>query len=388
MKKSIVACLLLLTGMTEFVCAQDQGLLLYTSRSKAEKLFGIMDVEWPRHHFDIALKNGNTVTVRVADKASLERILDLDSLFKAVWKDLVFLKDSLQDEMSSKRIDYLTDQPGRSRVRFHSSQQRGQTFVVDKGEPKLLRIDQDTLIIIEQQIVPGPERPERSSVYIKRPYKITLLINNITQLETLLDGSLNIAMQQFKQQWDELKPQSKSTTRLSILHSYYNTTNTSLNRPITSSFNDKHKLTLEPYIQFGIQNINSRFVSSAGAGIDIIYSRRAGLEHHHQFTWEPYFLFDQQTDGKFRMRRNDFISYQHLVVNITRTPGQTQSVRYAEHFSIGYLVHRSGNFFRNNTFKAGLPGASFNALTLHPEFIFNGLFKNFQPGIKLYVFFD
>jgi hypothetical protein len=385
MTKSIITCLLLLTGITEFVCAQD-GLLLYPSRAQAEKTFGTIDIEWPRHHFIITLKNGNTVAIRVADKASLERILNLDSIFRAAWNDLSFLKDSLQDEMSSKRIDYSTDQPGRSRIRFSQSRQRGQTYLVDKDEPKRLKIDQDTMIIIEQQIV-SPERPARTSVFIKRPYKITLLINNINQLETLLDGSLNTAMQEFKRQWDELKPHPPYAMQKTVLSSYYNSADPTLNRRIQSSFK-KATLIFEPYVQFGIQNINSRFVTTAGAGIDLVRDKGHGLLQHHQLIWEPYFLFDEQTDGKFRMRRNDFISYQHQIEDVVTIPGQSKSVKLTPNFSIGYLVHRSGNFFRSNTFKFGMPGASFKTFVLHPEFIFNGLFKNFQPCVKLYVFFD
>lgn len=385
MKKSIVACLLLLTGMTGFVCAQDQGLLYYPTRSKTDKLFAI-DVEWPRHHFDITLKNGNSVIVRVADKASLDRILNLDSIFRAVWKDLSFLKDSLQNELSSKRIDYLTDQPGRSRVRFSQSWQRGQTFVVEKNEPKLLKIEQDTLIIIEQQIV-SPERQERASVFIKRPYKITLQINNINQLETILDGSLNIAMQQFKKQWDEFKPHSSSAMQKAILSSSYSASYPDAGGSIRSSFK-KNTVSVEPYIQFGIQNINSRFVTSAGAGLSFNFNKGASFMRRHQLIWEPYFLFDQQTDGKFRMRRNDFISYQWVLEDLVKTPGQSNRVELSANFSMGYLVHRSGEFFRNNTFKFGMPGASFKTVMIHPEFIFNGLFKNFQPGVKLYAFMN
>jgi hypothetical protein len=385
MKKCIIACLLVLTGMTGFVCAQDQGMLLYPNRAGAEKLFGTVDIDWPRHHFNIALKNGNNVTVRVADKASLEKIINLDSLIRSAWKNLSFLKDSLQDELTSKRIDYFTDQPGRSRIRFFESRLRGQFFLVDKDETKLLKIDQDTLIIVEQQIMSASGRSEGGSVFIKRPYKITIRINNINQLESLLDGSLNTAMQEIKKQWDELK---SDFSQLSVISSYYNTTNTSSNRPVASSVNNKHRLALEPYIQFGIQNINNRFVTSAGAGISLIYSKRSGLQRHHQFIWEPYFLFDQQSNGKFRMRRNDFISYQYVLEDNVRTPGKSNSIELSQNFSIGYLIHRSGDFFRNNTFKFGMPGASFKTVMVHPEFIFNGLFKNFQPGVKLYVFMN
>ena len=86
------------------------------------------------------------------------------------------------------------------------------------------------------------------------------------------------------------------------------------------------------------------------------------------------------------MRRNDFISFQH--VSETRDQKDKFKITYNQIFSVGYLVHRDGNSLNANTFKFGLPGARYRDLFVHPEFVFNNFFKNFQPSLKMMIYLD
>jgi len=99
------------------------------------------------------------------------------------------------------------------------------------------------------------------------------------------------------------------------------------------------------------------------------------------------YYFDKLPENKFAMRRNDFVAFA-VISESTTFYSSDSKVEFKGFFSVSYLVHRSGNYFSDNTFKVGLPGASFKFVSLLPEFIFHDLFKNFQPGLKLVLDLD
>lgn len=86
------------------------------------------------------------------------------------------------------------------------------------------------------------------------------------------------------------------------------------------------------------------------------------------------------------MYRNDFISFQYVTVTYDNT--ERNKVLFNQLFSIGYLVSRRGDFLEPNTVKMGLPGARYRDVFLHPEFVFNKFFKDFQPSLKLMLYLD
>jgi hypothetical protein len=73
---------------------------------------------------------------------------------------------------------------------------------------------------------------------------------------------------------------------------------------------------------------------------------------------------------------------------MTSSTFRASNIEFSPKMAFSYLVHESGNYFYDNTFKLMTPGAKYKEVYLNPEFIFNGLFKNFQPGLKLVLDLD
>ena len=116
MKKQLVILMLVLTGMTRDLFAQEPT--IYTS---APTMFNAgMNVNppnWLRHRFIITSKNGNNIAVLVPDKPVFDEIIDLESIIRNANKNLSHFVDSLKDEITSKRIQHLDDNSGNIKIR-------------------------------------------------------------------------------------------------------------------------------------------------------------------------------------------------------------------------------------------------------------------------------
>jgi hypothetical protein len=380
MKKFFVVTMLAAVSMKGNLYAQN-GWNNNIGRSKTDQVFDLGRMSSLRHHFVIRLKNNNSVIVQVANKEEFEKLLNLDSIILVVSKNLVPFKDSLQDEMVQKKIDYVSEAGDLVKLRIRQYPPNGTSYVIEPGGPALLKIEQDTLNITSFQL---KENLGPGAGYV--PYYISFLINDINKLESLADGTLNKVMEELKEQWDGLDSWSPKKNNTNNLYAYFNTSDTKLNRPVGNLTTAK-KWWITPYVQASLQNINNILTTSVGVGVDLTKRIATNIKYRYQLIWEPYFFFDREPENKFRMRRNDFITFQFGSRQTTYFPGGAK-VDFNQNFSVGYLVHREGNYFSDNTFKIGLPGASYKFVTLYPEFIFHDLFKSFQPGLKLVLDLD
>src|ERR1700749_2204819 len=108
--KKIFAVLMLLISILSKLCAQTK-----TVEDKAFQIPGNVIIH---SRFYIDLGNKNRVTIELSDISDLEKIANIDSLLTVFQNDFKFLKDSLSDPLTSKRIDYLTDAQNRKKIRI------------------------------------------------------------------------------------------------------------------------------------------------------------------------------------------------------------------------------------------------------------------------------
>ena len=383
MKKQLVILMLVLTGMTRDLFAQEPT--IYTS---APTMFNAgMNVNppnWLRHRFIITSKNGNNIAVLVPDKPVFDEIIDLESIIRNANKNLSHFVDSLKDEITSKRIQHLDDNSGNIKIRIHESQPITNNFVLLPDGPAILKIQQETLEINRRR--PISQESGAKAEYDSKSYMVIVSINDINKLNSMLDGSINAAMLEIKKEWDGLKRWSAKDNWKTTLSGTKNLIDPSKSRSLREPYISE-KVTFSIFVQVGLQTVNNTLLTSAAAGFQLTNRIKPASEYKYQLMWEPYFVFDKNPDGKFKMRRNDFLTFQHQLQVVTLRPNN-QRIEFTQLFNVGYLIHRSGNFFNKNTFKFGLPGARFKFLQLHPEFMFNDLFKNFQPGLKLFLDLD
>jgi hypothetical protein len=100
------------------------------------------------------------------------------------------LKDSLGDELLSRRIDYTIDSMGRKKIRIQQFSPKGSTFLVREGDVAALKLEQDTINIIGTVFYTA-KYTLRKAFPETRNYRIRFFINDLSELKSYLNGNLN-----------------------------------------------------------------------------------------------------------------------------------------------------------------------------------------------------
>lgn len=351
-----------------------------------------------RHRIRIVAQNNIIVDIRVQQMEHFQYIRNIDSILAAVWNDIQPLKDSFPNDANNRLLDINTASGKDTKMRIVTYAPRGNNFVKTDNGLALLKIEQDTLHILgaiaqERSIamLTNTEVTEinptgRGTFNVRIPWTITILINNLSELPSLA-GTLNAHMNSIAADYAPLTGYNRKNQYINNINLQYEPFSAFTGKDkyiVYRSYRPRYAFNV--LVQSGVQNVHTGFAVSAGVGVgfsNIILSRPGNA---YYLTWEPYFFFDKNGEGKTVIQRNDFITFQYK--NRFRRVDKEIDINLANNFSISYLVHRDGDHFNRNTFKFGLPGLEFRNLQLQPQFIFNDLFKQFYPSLKLQVQID
>lgn len=373
--KKITILLVLVTSITVTAFAQDERLL-----SNTDKTF-----EVPAHalnrRFTVDLGKGNKMQVELSDIADLDRFTNIDSMLRVFLQDIAPLKDSLADELASRRIDYVTDEKGRKKIRIQVIKPKGSSFLLQPGDVSALKLEQDTLNFLGTKIY-----TERSTLLkpfsMTAYYRLSFFVNQLSDLNTYLDGGLNEKINSIKKnekaRWIKDK-QGLWHIKNGDQAIYSN------HQPAGWMAGTGDYLTSRWSVNF--QNYKNYFVPSLSLGVAFVFNN-GNIKKDLGLLWEPGFFFAKDSQGKLQTFRNDFITltYGQAKVNKTNTE---KDPAYLTVFSLGYLARRKGTFMEKNTWRVGAGQVSLykGHVKVEPIFYFNGLFKGVTPGLKLLLNF-
>jgi len=366
MKKTI--CLLMLaTSITVNLFAQQPG----------DKVFEVSDNMLFTRSFSIDLGRGNKMHIDLSDISDLEKIGNIDSLLKVFLNDIAFLRDSLSDPLTSKRIDYITDALNRKKIRFQQYQPTSSNFLIDKGETATLRTEQDTINIIGI-INNAPKPTTKLSAHSPRYYHFVFYLNDIQELADYMNGVL-------QQKFTRIRTDVKSYWRIVLgTGSWYMIKDSSITAGAPAGYrpgvaNDQ----LVGWYTANIQNYKNYFVPSFNVGLKIIIVNKARTyKWEPAITWEPNYLFAKDSSGKLKTYRNDFLTLMYEQGGM-KDHNAFKGFSYSTAFSLGYLIGRRGDFFDKNTFKLGAGRIQFYKTSIEPIMYFNNFFKGVTPGIRI-----
>jgi hypothetical protein len=370
--------MMLLASIQARVCAQENGRIKGMATSSAEALSNTdKTFELPpnkiHRQFVIDLGRGNKMQVELDNPEDIDHFLNIDSLLRVFLHDIEPLKDSLSDELASRRIDYIADSSGRKKIRIRQSAPQGSSFVIDKGELAALKLEQDTVNFL------GSSRFQVHYLLEKwlwktRPYRLSLFVNNLNELPALA-GKLNELILSLKQNID-----SKLVTDNNGVMHLKNDYVVTVKQPqgFVAGTNDD----LEIENSANLQNYKNYFVPSFSLGLSLNING-ASNKLYTSLVWEPNFFF-QSNNGKLQTYRNDFLTLSFGTSSITESGINREAFRMAI-FSLSYLIRREGEFFDKNTFRFGFGEVNIfkGATTLAPVMYFNNFFKGVTPGIRL-----
>ena len=102
--------------------------------------------------------------------------------------------------------------------------------------------------------------------------------------------------------------------------------------------------------------------------------------------WEPHFIFAKDNQNKLRTYRNDFLTLAYAQGG-TKDHDVKKDFAFSAVLSLGYLIHREGEFFDKNTFRFGAGKIQLAKTNIEPCLYFNNFFRGVTPGIRISQFF-
>lgn len=366
MKKTI-CFLMLITGIRGAVFAQN-------NITKADKTFELPG-NYADRRFTIDLGKGNKMQIELGNMQDLNRFANMDSVIRVFLSDIEPLKDSLGDEILARRIDYTTDSAGRKKIRIQRHLPKGSSYLVQEGEVAALKLEQDTIHFIGTVSYIAKYTLRKAFTEI-RHYRVSFFVNDLSDLASYMDGSLNKKIQTLQNnvssQWSTTG--TKGTAYLKA--------DRSISARLPKGFVAGGDF-ISSRISVDIQNYKSYFVPSFSLGVGLIFSN-SYFKRDIVLSWDPHFFFAKNSQDKLKIFRNDFL---------TLTWGQglirDNEPRKESHFlfimSLGYLIKREGNYFEKNTFRIGAGRLSlFEGKTkLEPAIYFDNFFKGVTPGLRI-----
>lgn len=367
MKKRILLWVLIISTAAP-LCAQTSN--------KSDAAFEVPSNILFNRKFFISLQNGNRIQISITDITDLSSISNLDSLLRVFLNDIAALKDSFSNPLTSKRIDYLTDESNRKKIRFQQFQPKGASFFLNEGELASLRTEQDTIHLIG--IIATPSMPqEKISKKNPRYYHIIFYLNDFSELNALMNGQLNTKMATLQANTNDKWVGNAGTGYL------YLKKDTTISANQRKGFQNGPGDYLNLYATVNVQNYKNYFVPSFSLGGKVVladrdrfYKREIGL------MWEPHFIFANDNNNKLQTYRNDF-----LTLNYGQGPTKEFDSRKETSLqavvSLGYLIRRQGEYFQKNTFRFGAGKLQLSKISIEPSLYFNNFFKGVTPGIRI-----
>ena len=366
MKKAI-CFLMLLTSITGTLFAQGK-------LTKSDKIFDL-DPNYAKRKFTVDLGKGNKMQIELAALEDLRHFDNMDSLIHLFLNDMESLKDSLGDETFSRRIDYVIDSMGLSKIRIQQFRPIGSSFVVRDGDAAVLKLEQDTINFLG--VIPFVAKyPLRKACADMRYYRVSFFLNDLLDLNQYADGTLNKKIQSLynntKSDW--ITTEQKGTAFLK--------SDRTISAKQPGGF-----IGAGDYLNFrisvDIQNYKKYFVPSFSLGAGLILST-SHFKRDIILSWDPHFFFARDSSDRLRSFRNDFLTF-----TLGQGVVQDYNPRKESHLlfimSLGYLIKRDGSYFEKNTFRIGAGRLSLfgGKSKIEPVIYFNNFFKGVTPGVRL-----
>ncbi|HPH84908.1 MAG TPA: hypothetical protein PLC48_05585 [Ferruginibacter sp.] len=347
------------TCMLMLIVSINGELIAQENSPNNQKVFGF-PVEKMTRRFYFDLGKGNTMQLELEELDDLPRIR-IDSLLRIMLVDADALKYK-GSELSSRNIDYVFESSGANKIRIREIRQAGTSYVIDQGNPSLLKTEQDSVFIMGK--VPSGNKAHH--------YRLSFYLNDLSDLTSYPDFKL---AEKFENIYNS-KPQRWNTEKG---RTYLPNDKTVSSKQAKGRFMGYDYLNIR--LSADIQNYKNNFVPSItlGAVFDISSNR---FRHAFGFWGEYHFSFEKNAEGKLQTFGNKFISLSYQRTSINENDKKTF---FNPNISFGILTKRKGEMYDKGTMKigAGKFTMSSGRTSLEPIIYFTDFFKQVSPGIRL-----
>jgi hypothetical protein len=371
--KKISWLMLALLSITGSLCAQDTGKKKPAPDPFELPSYSIQEV------FRFDLQKNNQLSLQLGDMQDLKHWSNMDSVLQVFLGDMKAFRDSLADPATTKRIDYVIDLAGRKKIRIRQTRLPEATFLLDKGEPALLKLEQDTINILAIHSSPEGTRYDR----------LIFLINQYDDLESFLGKDLNGKMALLQQNIDGYYVGKNWTHRN---HAFYMNADPSITKvqpePLSLGKISGNTLEIDAGAHVTAQNYKNYFIPSFALQMRVAV-KIGSNQHSLRASWEPLFSFPSDAQGHTQTIHNDFLTFSYMYRKIkdgaTALFDDNNGIHAA--LSFGYLVNRQGDLFPKHSYR--FSAAQFNLVhgnvILEPCMYFHDFLREVTPGIRISV---
>lgn len=386
MNRLTIICMLSLLSITGKLFSQESRVPSY--QDITGRTFSVPPDLQPCR-FDIQLSKGNHLYILLREFNDIYRLQNIDSLLAIFMKDMEPFRDSLSNELTTKRIDYVIDTNGMKKIRLQQHFPKGESFLLRNGNVARLKSEQDTINILGA-IPPSEEADKNNAKKEIHYYSIILYLNKQEELPQYTDGQLGKVIA-------KIEEDVRSKTRNPKKNDYWNPTailgtysvlngGSIINGNLSPNYNynygyEHNSLGLD--LGASLQNYKDYLAPAAYIGLRFIL-RYPDKKVYHTLTagWEPFFTFEKNNSGSLQTYRNDFITLGYTY----KSPASNFFNSGVVSFSLSYLISRRGEVFDKNTFRLSLLGVQLHeVIYIEPQLFFHDFFKNVTPGLRISV---
>ena len=375
MKIKAIFSTLLLLSVTGTLCAQylDEPIILVGKPPQYRRQ------PLPKQEgYTLDMGNGNKLFIPKSNsypgsKSGLTLLQPTKKLFEAVEKAYDQFKDSLQDPLTVKKLQYISYN-GHVTTLINQKPATGETtYYTENGKMAIIKPVLDSITIA---------KVDSSNGY----YRAAVMIFTMGSLSEFSKIAKADIVDRFIDSIEHAIPidiAKRPSYKSFIYGQYHINNNNDFAGQITIKKNVEYVLSLG--LSAEIQNIKNYFVPSASVGISWNHYALQAKNSYHNYGlyWTPYFFFGKDQNGKSSTYRNDF-----LFATFNAYHGnQEDRIGLGVYLplSIGYLIHRKGTFLEKHTFGINAFGVKYGNATLKPYIYFHDFFKGVSPSIQLSI---
>jgi hypothetical protein len=323
-----------------------------------------------KYSFRFNLTDGETMQIELINRSDIRYLRNTDSIVQLCNKDIDKIKDSLQEDLNARHINYVMDRniPRRLRLTQHTTPYS--QFIIADDMVGHFKTSQDT-ITITGTLSNGLGIAKLDN---KRYFRISFFLNDLDNL-IFYKGKLNEKISKLQAGMQQLWVPDKSGS-VTLKGS------PDISAPSSGGYSGLRNLFILR-LSVDIQNYKTTFVPSISTGVSII-KRGGKLIREYGFLNELHFQFIKNTEGRMSSEISSFVSASYGR-SVSQTNAAESKIALFPFVSLGYLVNRKSEAYDLNTFKLGLGRFSFagGSTKIEPVIYFNNFFKGASPALRL-----
>ena len=382
MSKQILMAVLIVISMQGKAIAQHEETDEYKKMqnwSKAEKTFTATVL--PNFRDFVYLQNGKMILdmINVQDYQYLN---NLDSILIQFRKDIAFYKDSLENGTGNVRIDYVLNAAKEyKQIRFKKYPPEGDIYVNRHGETERLKLEQDTIRILIQNIVGPPKSATFNWSSFIHPIQATIVLNNYTDIDKVIADKAMLhhiidTLTSVRTARESKNPYKFPST--CIYRPYYVTSDSVLKKYGNKiHFVKYNKIIKREFGQFATYDLPSHHLAAygnIGAGLvrnTLTPNADLGISYIN------YYRREYSVSDNWFINIESGSSYDDQMLGVK-----------IRGFSVGagYLAVEKGNYFKGTTVKVFASVRLMSGIRICPELIATNNFKQVFPGITVKIF--